>query len=478
MLAQIDNMAAVINQSTDLRLAGNEISIAQASAKQLIVISLAGFLSLGLLVAYLITYRQSNQLQQLRQAMLDIAHKREGVTIPFLNNIQEIGDMARALAVFAANINATWRMEERMRQIIEAASNGIVMVNNQGEMEVINRQAEQIFGYDRSELLGQPVEKLLPNNVARQHPHYRTDFFSDPAPRVMGAGRDLFARRKDGKEFPVEIGLAPITTDDGMKVLASVVDITERKKSAQLLFAHQRDLEKSNRELARINKELETFAYVASHDLKSPLRGVAQLSNWIDEDLNAQEYDSVSGHTKLMRSRIMRMEKLLDDMLIFYRAGKLDSNQKHVDARRMAIELFEMQNIKPGFRLEVEDGVPTFATLATPFEQVLRNLFSNAIKHHDKDVGLIRVTCRDLNSDYFEFSVCDDGPGVPEQYQQRIFGMFQTLKPRDELEGSGMGLALIKKIVENYGGEITVQSVGRGTCFRFTWPKQWSASNV
>src|SRR5690606_22138775 len=131
----------------------------------------------------------------------------------------------------------------------------------------------------------------------------------------------------------------------------------------------------SNRELARINKELETFAYVASHDLKSPLRGVAQLSNWIDEDLQAQEYDSVSGHTKLMRSRIMRMEKLLDDMLIFYRAGKLDSNEKLVDARRMAIELFEMQNIKPGFRLEVDDGVPTFATLATPFEQVLRNLF-------------------------------------------------------------------------------------------------------
>lgn len=473
VLAQVDNLAALLNQSDSSIHPG-----AQADAKRLIVVSLAGFLSLGLLVAYLITHRLSNQLQQLRQAMLDIAHKREGVKIPFLNNMQEVGDMARALAVFAANIQATWRMEERMRQIIEAAPNGIVMVNEAGVMEIVNRQAEHIFGYDRAELLGQPVEKLIPAPSAGHHAQHRADFFSRPAPRAMGAGRDLFGLRKDGKEFPVEIGLAPITTDEGMKVLASIVDITERKKSAQLLLAHQRDLEKSNRELVRINKELETFAYVASHDLKSPLRGIAQLSNWIDEDLQAQEYEGVSGHTTLLRSRILRMEKLLDDLLAFYRAGKIDTNQRLVDVKRMAMDLFEMQNLKPGLRLTAEASLPVFVTPAVAFEQVLRNLFSNAIKHHDKDEGLIRLTYRELKNDYFEFSVCDDGPGIPEQYQQRIFGMFQTLKPRDELEGSGMGLALIKKIVENYNGEIRVHSVGRGTCFIFTWPKQWRTPDV
>lgn len=473
VLAQVDNLAAVLNQSdVDLH------SDARADAKRLIVISLVGFLSLGLLVAYLITHRLSNQLQQLRQAMLDIAHKREGVKIPFLNNMQEVGDMARALAVFAANIQATWRMEERMRQIIEAAPNGIVMVNEVGVMEIVNRQAEHIFGYDRAELLGQPVEKLIPAPSVNHHPQHRADFFSRPAPRAMGAGRDLFGLRKDGKEFPVEIGLAPITTDEGIKVLASIVDITERKKSAQLLLAHQRDLEKSNRELVRINKELETFAYVASHDLKSPLRGIAQLSNWIDEDLQAKEYEGVAGHTTLLRSRILRMEKLLDDLLAFYRAGKIDTNQRLVDVKRMAMDLFEMQNLKPGLRLTVEASLPVFVTPAVAFEQVLRNLFSNAIKHHDNDEGVIRLTYRELKNDYFEFSVWDDGPGIPEQYQQRIFGMFQTLKPRDELEGSGMGLALIKKIVENYNGEIRVHSVGRGTCFTFTWPKQWRTPDV
>src|SRR5690606_7945896 len=119
-------------------------------------------------------------------------------------------------------------------------------------------------------------------------------------------------------------------------------------------------------------------------------------------DLQAQEYDSVPGHTKLLRSRILRMEKLLDDLLIFYRAGKVDTNQRLVDVSRMAAELFEMQNLKPGLRLVVEENLPTFTTLATPFEQVLRNLLSNAIKHHDKDEGLIRISCRDVDENNFE----------------------------------------------------------------------------
>ncbi len=477
VLAQVDSMIAMINQPPGTLALQREITVVQADAKQMIVFSLTGFLSLGLLAAYLVTRRLSRQFQQLRQAMLDIAHRRGEVKIPFLNNMQEVGDMARALAVFAANMQATQRMEERMRQIIEAAPNGIVMVNDQGLIEVVNRQTEVIFGYDRNELLGQPIEKLIPTNAKQHHPGYREKYFLDLSPRAMGAGRDLYGLHKEGNEFPVEIGLAPITTDDGMKVLASIVDISERKKSAQLLMAHQRDLEKSNRELVRANKELETFAYVASHDLKSPLRGIAQLSSWIDEDLQAQEYDSVPGHTKLLRSRITRMETLLDDLLIFYRAGKVDTNQRVVDVKHMATELFEMQNLKQGLQLILEENLPTFTTLATPFEQVLRNLLSNAIKHHDKDEGLIRISCRVVDSHYFEFSVYDDGPGIPEQYQQRIFGMFQTLKPRDEVEGSGMGLALIKKIIENYGGEINVHSVGRGTCFIFTWPQNWEINN-
>jgi signal transduction histidine kinase len=266
-------------------------------------------------------------------------------------------------------------------------------------------------------------------------------------------------------DHPHEIGDMAKT----LKIFAHNID--ERKKSAQLLEQHQQELEKSNQRLEQTNKELETFAYVASHDLKSPLRGIAQLSSWIDEDLEEKEFVEVGKHTQMLRNRIQRMEKLLDDMLIFYRAGKTDGNITRIDLEHMAKELFEIQNTKAGLHLELGNNLPVFDSLSTPFEQILRNLFSNAIKHHDLDEGVIRIEGRRLNSDFYEISVSDNGPGIPAKFQERVFGMFQTLKPRDELEGSGMGLALIKKIVGTYGGTISVYSEGRGCRFTFTWPQ-------
>jgi signal transduction histidine kinase len=266
-------------------------------------------------------------------------------------------------------------------------------------------------------------------------------------------------------DHPHEIGDMAKT----LKIFAHNID--ERKKAALLLAQHQIELEKSNHRLALTNKELETFAYVASHDLKSPLRGIAQLSTWIEEDLEEKEFNEVDKHTKMLRNRIHRMEKLLDDMLVFYRAGKTDGAFSTIDLKHMATELFEIQNTKPGLRLELGDNLPVFNSLSTPFEQILRNLFSNALKHHDLDHGVIRVDAESVADDFYAVSVTDDGPGIPLKFQERVFGMFQTLKPRDELEGSGMGLALIKKIVETYGGTISVYSEGRGCRFTFTWPK-------
>lgn len=265
-------------------------------------------------------------------------------------------------------------------------------------------------------------------------------------------------------DHPYEVGVMA-------KTLAVFAENMEaRKQYAALLVQHQQELEASNQRLAKTNKELETFAYVASHDLKSPLRGIAQLSTWIEEDISTQEYAEVDKHTAMLRNRIHRMERLLDDLLIFYRAGKANGKRQRINTRDLVVELFDIQNTKPGLHLELGDDLPEFETLSTPFEQVLRNFLSNAIKHHDKNEGVIRFDCRSLDS-FYEFSVSDDGPGIPAKFHERIFGMFQTLKPRDELEGSGMGLALIKKLVEAYGGNVKIYSEGRGSRFTFTWPK-------
>lgn len=473
---ELEQAAANISQQAKqyVRELGDAIIQSENGAKRLLIISSLVYLMLGLIVALLITRSVTRQLYQLRRAMIDVADKKTDVVIPGLDDANEMGEMARTLAVFAENINRQRSMELRMRQIIEAAPNGIIMINDQGQIEVVNKQTENIFNYDRSQLLGKKIELLVPRTIATEHPDLRTLFFSDPSPRMMGAGRELFGMRSDGSEVPVEIGLAPIETEDGLKVLASIVDISERKKTALQLLEHQKALEKNNRHLEKTNKELETFAYVASHDLKSPLRGIVQLSNWIEDDLNTQDYAELPNHMRLMKSRIMRMEKLLDDLLMFNRAGKSNGKLSKVNVREMATEVFSIQNIRHGIRLDLPGDLPVFTTFSTPFEQVLRNLFSNALKHHDRENGVVTMTCHDVNDKFYEFSVCDDGPGIPEQYQQRVFAMFHTLKTRDEVEGSGMGLALIQKIVEAYGGKITLISEGRGTCFTFSWPKNIS----
>ncbi|OIR06567.1 phytochrome-like protein cph1 [mine drainage metagenome] len=362
------------------------------------------------------------------------------------------------------DISARKRMEERFRQVVEAAPNAMVMVDKSGTIEMVNTQAENIFGYSRAELLGNSVDMLLPARFSHQHPQHRASFFSDLAPRAMGAGRDLFGRRKDGSEFPVEVGLNPIETEDGTKVLSAITDISARIKASEHLAEHRDELERSNKELA-------TFAYVASHDLKSPLRGIFQISQWIEEDLNNGDTAAIPSHMNMLRGRLRRMENLLDDLLAYSRAGRLEGGMSQVDLGFLAKSIFEMQAPPEGFSLVVADDLPTLNTLATPLEQVLRNLFTNAIKHHDHQGGCIKLESTLTNKNYYEFSVSDDGPGIPPEYHERVFIMFQTLRPRDEVEGSGMGLALVKKIVETYGGSIRIESDGmRGTSIRFTWP--------
>jgi signal transduction histidine kinase len=280
----------------------------------------------------------------------------------------------------------------------------------------------------------------------------------------MGVGRDLFGRHKDGSEFPVEVGLNPIETEDGIKVLSAITDISARVKASQKLAEHHEELERSNKELA-------TFAYVASHDLKSPLRGIFQISQWIEEDLGNGDTLSIPSHMNLLRGRLRRMEHLLDDLLAYSRAGRMEGGLSQINLGALAHDIFDMQALPGSFTLVTADDLPTFTTLATPLEQVLRNLFTNAVKHHDQSTGSIKLDWQPKNKDYYEFSVTDDGPGIPPEYHERVFVMFQTLRPRDEVEGSGMGLALVKKIVETYGGKTSVTSDGiRGTSIHFTWP--------
>ncbi|MGI2172003.1 PAS domain-containing sensor histidine kinase [Shewanella sp. MF05960] len=241
-----------------------------------------------------------------------------------------------------------------------------------------------------------------------------------------------------------------------VKLAGTMQDISERK------YYHE--------ELSRSNAELHNFAYVASHDLKSPLRGIDQLASWLEEDLQGKLDDEDAEHLRLMRGRINRMEKLLDDLLAYSRAGKKGDVIHTVDIKDVVENVFDLCNTQNSFSLVFNSTVESITTASVPLEQVLRNLINNAIKHHDSGQGTVWVSVV-ANERFYTVSVSDDGPGIPEQYSEKVFTMFTTLKPRDEVEGSGMGLAIVKKIVLAMGGDIQLESVqGKGANFNFTWP--------
>lgn len=279
-------------------------------------------------------------------------------------------------------------------------------------------------------------------------------------------------RRADGDRLVVLLNAALVVAGqfDG-ETTFTITDITERKLQETMLAQRTRELERSNKELA-------TFAYVASHDLRSPLRGISQLAEWITEDMPDQMPEEIAGHLKLMRSRVARMERLLDDLLAYSRVGRLEGDVAEVDVARMCREVFDLIAPPEGFGLDLAPDLPCFTTRATPLAQVFQNLIGNAVKHHDRDTGTISVSARAIAGGYV-FTVADDGPGISPQFHDRIFALFQTLRPRDEVEGSGMGLALVRKLVEIYGGRVAVASDGvRGTAFTFTWPDDASMKGL
>jgi len=240
----------------------------------------------------------------------------------------------------------------------------------------------------------------------------------------------------------------------------------------------ERDLEEQARLLSQSNAELENFAYVASHDLKAPLRGITNLVDWITTDLNGGVNETTTRHLDLLKGRAERMDALLDGLLKYSRAGRIQSNFETVDTSRLIQQIGTDLDSRNQFPISTGSKMPSFYAERIPLEQVLRNLISNAIKHHDRSTGRIAIDVEERD-EFYEFQVSDDGPGIAQRYHEKVFGMFQTLRPRDEVEGSGMGLSLVKKVVEHHGGMISIESnpeINRGTTFRFTWPKSKEAN--
>lgn len=225
-------------------------------------------------------------------------------------------------------------------------------------------------------------------------------------------------------------------------------------------------------ELERSNADLDSFAYVASHDLKAPLRGIRNLVEWIAQDIKSTATEDSRDNLRLLRTRVERLDSLLESLLTYSRVGRKIEDVKEVDTGELVKDINNYLAPPDGFSIICSGRMPCLFTPKAPLEQVIRNLINNAIKHHDLAEGQVVISAMEQD-ELIEFRVEDDGPGIATEFHARIFKMFQTLKPRDQVEGSGMGLAIVKKAVEGFGGSIRVESnpPSRGSIFIFTWPR-------
>jgi hypothetical protein len=287
--------------------------------------------------------------------------------------------------------------------------------------------------------------------------------------------------RKDGSRFWADIVITALFDANGkLRGFGKVTrDISERKAVEAEREKIAAELARYTRALERSNLELDAFAYAASHDLKAPLRVIHNASTWIEEDLAGKLTAEMSENMNLLRSRVRRMDRLLDDLLEYSRIGR-ETDNGHTEAISGTVLMENIQGlISPpqGFIVDANSTLAGIEVFRMPLQQILINLISNAIKHHDRKTGRIEVSVEDLGPDW-RFSVKDDGPGIPAEYHEKIFKMFQTLKPRDQVEGSGMGLAMVRKHVDVAGGELKLESaVGQGSTFSFTWPKDNGRTN-
>lgn len=356
-------------------------------------------------------------------------------------------------------------INDRLNLIFEALPNALVMGNSDGKIILVNRETEKMFGYKREELLGKELEILLPQRLHAAHPGKMKSFFVNPFSRNFGSNANLYARRKNGEEFPIEIGLTPLKTEDGLVGLASVVDITDRKTSEKII-------QEQLRELKIKNQEMEQFNYIASHDLQEPLRTVANYITLLEEDYPEETKGEIAGHLSAMKHATTRMSRLIKNLLDYGLLGRnksltlTDLNHTLDDVKADLNSLVKKTNTV----IITATLLPITFVYETELRQLLQNLINNAIKFRKKDTEPVIYIGHDVKDNVYEFYVKDNGIGIEQKHALSIFNIFQRLNREEEYEGYGVGLANCKKIVEMHGGKIWVESNGDGSTFKFTIP--------
>jgi PAS domain S-box-containing protein len=392
------------------------------------------------------------------EIMLSPLESAEGILVTAaIRNISIRKDAEKHLA----------QMEGRYRGLLEAAPDAMVVVNQSGEIVLLNVQAEKQFGYRRDELVGQKVKNIIPKGFAERLIADETRSAAEALAQQIGTGIELSGRRKDGSEFPIEIMLSPLESADGVIVVtAAIRNITVRKKTDLQLVQKVEELNRSNEELQR-------FGYVASHDLQEPLRMVASYTQLLAKRYKGKLGKDADEFIAFAVDGCTRMQGLIQDLLAYSRSGtdgKVLHKRSSEDALNNALKNLS-GTIEESGAVVTHDALPVITTDDRQLAQVFQNLVGNAIKYHGTEVPAVHISATRKNLEEWAFSVRDNGLGIEAQYFERIFILFQRLHGPTEFKGTGIGLAICKKIVEGLGGRIWVESqLGKGSTFYFVLP--------
>ncbi|MBN8927191.1 MAG: hypothetical protein BGO51_08890 [Rhodospirillales bacterium 69-11] len=383
--------------------------------------------------------------------------------------------------------------------VVESAPYAMLLVDDAGEITWVNGEAERLFGYSRTDLTGQPIELLLPDRVRVAHRMLRGAYARDPVPRPMGAGRTLHARRKDGSEFPVEVGLKPVGSAARPSVLAAVTDITLRRRAEadlrhlnKALATANQALRRANAEISRKSEEVESFVYIVSHDLRAPLVNLQGFSRELEfgcarldqavaaldlpeaarDQLKTIVAEDILGALRFIGASVAKFDRLINALLTLSRTGTQTYRHDRLDMAAVVaatIDAVRRSTEAEGATIVV-DTLPEAFGDATAVGQVVANLVHNALKYADPDRPPRVEIGGAADRQEAHFWVRDNGIGIPAHAFPRLFQVFQRFHP-ERAPGNGIGLAAVKRIVERLGGRIWAENRDpAGTAFHFTLP--------